>query len=118
MHRRVDTALRHLRQDLTDHLDESAVHALCKRLGHVWRDCLLTPCAIVHWLLVQVLHGNTALNHISLQARRAFSDSAYCQARARLPLAVFQAVLRHVTAPLIPATVTEGRWRRNNIRVT
>lgn len=110
MHRRVDTALRHLRQDLTEHLDESAVHAICKQLGHVWRDCLLTPCAIVHWLLVQVLHGNTALNHISLQARRAFSDSAYCQARARLPLAVFQAVLRHVTTPLIPATETEGRW--------
>lgn len=111
MHRRIDNAIHRLRQDLTGHLDPPAIHQICTQLGHVWRDCLLTPFAIVHWLLVQVLHGNTALSHITLQARRGFSDAAYCQARARLPLAVFQAVLRQVISTLVPTTEAEGRWR-------
>ena len=37
--------------------------------------------------------GNTALTHVSLLAGLAFTASAFCQARARLPLAVFQTVL-------------------------
>ncbi len=64
-------------------------------------SCLLTPAAIIHWFLVQILHGNTALTHVSLVAGRAFTDSAFCQARARLPLAVFQTVLRELV---------KGRW--------
>ncbi len=57
-----------------------------------------------------MLHGNTALTHLTLKARRAFTESAYCQARARLPLAVFRAVLRFVVRSLVPAT-EEGLWR-------
>lgn len=110
MHRRIDTALRHLRQDLTRHFDENAVHDVCKQVGHRWRDCLLTPFATLHWFLLQVLDGNTALNHISLRARRSFTDSAYCQARIRLPLAVFRAVLRNLIEALVPLTEAEGRW--------
>lgn len=111
MHRRIDTALRLLRQDLTRHLDQTAIHEACQQLGHVWRQCLLTPFAILHWFLLQVLHGNTALNHISLQARRGFTDSAYCQARARLPLAVYRAVLRNLIRALVPDTERDGLWR-------
>jgi Transposase DDE domain len=111
MHRRIDTTLHRLRQDLTDHLDEAAIHDVCERSGHIWRDCLLTPFAIVHWLLLQVLNGNTALNHITLQARRPFTDSAYCQARSRLPLAVLRGVLRNLIKALVPDTEREGLWR-------
>jgi hypothetical protein len=71
----------------------------------------LTPAAIIHWFLIQVLHGNTALTHVSLMAGRAFTDSAFCQARARLPLAVFQAVLRGIVKALLPDTEAIGRWR-------
>ena len=41
---------------------------------NTWCDsCLLTPASIIHWFLIQVLHGNTALTHGSLLAGRAFS---------------------------------------------
>ena len=80
MHQRIDNALRALRQDLPSHLDASTIHAACRKVGHTWRECLLTPVAIMHWFITQVLHGNTALNHISLFADRQFTDSAYCQA--------------------------------------
>ena len=88
MHHRIDSALRRLRQDLDACLDEDAVHDACRGAGHRWRDCLLTPVAILRWFVVQVLNGNTALTHVSLLAGRSFTDAAFCQARARLPLSV------------------------------
>jgi Transposase DDE domain len=112
MHRRISHTLSALRQDLAAQLGYDIIHAACRAAGHTWCDsALLTPAAIIHWFLIQVLHGNTALTHVSLWAGRAFTASAFCQARARLPLAVFQAVLRAVVGALIPDTQTHGRWR-------
>jgi hypothetical protein len=68
MHQRIVAALRLLRQDLARHLDEKAIHDACRQTGHRWRNRGLTPAAIIHWFIIQVLHGNTALEHISLLA--------------------------------------------------
>src|SRR5690349_20431924 len=104
MHHQILAALRSLRQDLATHLDEADVHDACRRAGHTWRDCLLTPVAILRWFVVQVLHGNAALAHVSLLAGRSFTDAAFCMARARLPLSAYQAVLRGLTAAFAPDT--------------
>jgi hypothetical protein len=72
---------------------------------------LLNPVAIIHWFVTQVLLGNTSLQHISLLGGRCFTDSAYSQARTRLPLAVFQGILRNLAKRLVPETRTEGLWR-------
>ena len=86
MHRRISTTLNALRQDLAAQLGHDVIAAACRAAGHTWCDsCLLTPAAIIHWFLIQILHGNTALTHVSLLAGRAFSAGAFCQARARLP---------------------------------
>jgi hypothetical protein len=112
MHRRISTTLHALRQDLAARLGDDVILAACRAAGHTWCDsCLLTPAAILPWFLIQVLHGNTALTHVSLLAGRAFSASAFCQARARLPLAVFRALLRDPVRALIPDTAAIGRWR-------
>ena len=111
MHRRISTTLNTLRQDLAAKLGCDFIHHACRQAGHSWCDsCLLTPAAIIHWFLIQVLHGNTALTHVSLLAGRSFTASAFCQARARLPLAVFQTVLRAVVKILVPATEVAGLW--------
>jgi hypothetical protein len=111
MRRRILAALRSLGQDLAERLDEAAVHDACRRAGHRWRGCVLTPVAILRWFVVQVLNGNTALAHVSLLAGRAFTDAAFCQARARLPLSAYQAVLRGLNGALLPETRTQGTWR-------
>src|SRR5262249_59020491 len=100
-----------LRQDLPARLGEDITPAAGRAAGHTWCDsALLTPAAILHWFLIQVLHGNTALTHVSLMAGRAFSAAAFCQARARLPLAVFRALLRNLVHAQIPYSETIGRW--------
>jgi hypothetical protein len=110
MHQRIVATIHRLRQDLARHLDEKAVHHACRSAGHRWRDRLLTPAAIIHWFIIQVLHGNTALEHISLLAGRAFTGSAYCLARSKLPLEVYRAVLRAFIKALVPETRAADLW--------
>jgi hypothetical protein len=111
MHQGIDNALRLLRQDPIARLDPNLILDACRQVGHRWRSCLLNPVAIFHWFTTQILKANTSLAHVSQLAERSFSDSAYCQARARLPLRVFQVVLRLVTKTLVGRTRKDGRWR-------
>ena len=74
------------------------------------RPSFETLAAVIHWFIIQVLHGNTALQHVSLLAGRAFTGSAYCQARANLPLRINQAILRTLIKALVPNTYTGGLW--------
>src|ERR1039457_5205952 len=111
MHRRISTILNSLRQDLAAKLGSDFIDDACRLAGHTWdATCLLTPVATIHWLLIQVINGNTALTHVSLLAGCAFTASALCQARTRLPLAVFQTVLRGLVKALVPETEAVGRW--------
>lgn len=118
MHHRIDSILRQLRQDVAHHLDPQSIHAACRSVGHVWRDCRLNPVAVVHWFVIQITLGNTSLKHITLLGGRRFTDAAYCLARARLPLAVFQGVLRNMVKALVPETQADGLWRGHRVVLT
>jgi hypothetical protein len=48
------------------------------------------PVITVHLFLLQILHGNTACRHLPHLAGFYFSASAYCQARAKLPVRVLE----------------------------
>ncbi len=111
MHRQINTILSRLRQDLARHFEPEPILAACRSVGHAWRNTTLNPVAIVRWFVTQVLHGNTSLEHVSLLGGRLFSGSAYCQARARLPLFVFREVLRNLVESLVGDTQAEGLWR-------
>jgi hypothetical protein len=110
VHHRLLTILSQFRQDIAATLDPTAILDVCRAVGHTWRQCLLDPVAIVHLFLLQVLHGNTALTHLPHLAGLAFTASAFCQARARLPLAVFVGLLQRVGAALRPDTDAQGLW--------
>src|SRR5262245_16140125 len=112
MHRRISRILSALRQDLAARLGDDVISAAGRAAGHTGCDsALLTPAALIPWFLIPILHGNTALTPVSLMAGRAFSASAFGQARAKLPRAVFRARLRAMVGALIPDTEAIGRWR-------
>jgi len=111
MHHRIDTILKRLRQDPAHRLEPESIRSVCRSVGHTWRKSLLEPVAVLHWFVIQILHGNSSPQHVSLLANRAFTDAAYCLARARLPLAVFRGVLRGLVKALVPQTRSEGTWR-------
>ena len=110
MHRRISSTLSRRDKTSPPSRQRRDPRRLPRRRTHLAASALLTPAAIIHWFLIQVFHGNTALNHVTLMAGRAFTDSAFCLARARLPLVVFRAVLRAVIHALVPDTQAHGRW--------
>jgi DDE family transposase len=107
----VTAVLTHIRADLAQILDAPTILALCREAGYQWRPRVLDPVMTVHLFLLQVLHGNTACSHLPHLAGQRFTASAFCQARTRLPLMVWQQLLRRTTAALDQTTQDEGRWR-------
>ena len=57
-------ALARIKADVAAHLQAAQVERLCRELGYTWRDRVLTPVVTVHAFLLQVLHGNTACDHV------------------------------------------------------
>ncbi|MEX0777661.1 MAG: hypothetical protein WD042_18300 [Phycisphaeraceae bacterium] len=80
-----------------------------------WRQRLLDPLTTTRLFTTQVLHGNTAINHLRHLAGMNFSDTAYCNAPRRLPLALLQAVSDSVTRQLLPALDDACRWRGHRV---
>ncbi len=72
------------------------IERLCRDLGHRWRKRDLDPVVSVHLFLEQILHGNASIAHLRRLSKRDFNLSAYCQARIRLPLALFRRLQRAV----------------------
>jgi hypothetical protein len=117
MRHRLVRILRQLRNAPARQLDRPEVVDVCRHVKHTWRQCLLDPVAIIHLFLDQILRGNTAINHVVRISRLTFTGSAYCQARARLPLAVFQELLRRVAARIGPEIDDTGRWHGHRVFV-
>jgi len=86
------------------------VHGLCRSLGHRWRNGPLNPANTIALFLQQILHGNTACTHTCRLGDLAVTASAYCQARRRLPLAVFEALFAAITARFLSGTARASRW--------
>ena len=68
---------------------------------------LLKPVATVPLFILQILHGNTACSHLPCLVSQRFTASAFCQARTRLPLVVWQQLLRRTAA--VGKRKTRGR---------
>src|SRR4051812_39198165 len=103
-------ALRRVRDDLATLLEPEPLRQLCRDFGHRWRERVLGPVTTIHLFVLQVLHGNTACAHLPHLSGMAFTDSAYCDARSRLPLAVLKALLRRLVENCTPLTDTTGLW--------
>lgn len=115
MHHRIVDTLRRLRQDPARELDRPAILDACRQVGHRGRASVLDPVVMIHLFLLQVLHGNIAVNHLRRLSGLAFTDSAYCQARARLPLELFEVLVRRIADRLRPRIADAGRWLGHRI---
>ena len=96
-------ALHRIKGRVTQEVPPSLIEKLCKEVGHSWRDRTLGPVVTTHLFVQQILHGNTAANHLRHLSGLSFTDAAYCQARARLPLALLERLQRAVTLRLFTA---------------
>lgn len=109
-HHTIASSLRRVKA-LPQLIDHQQILDACLAADHVWRDGVLNPLATISMFLIQILHGNTACEHLRHLSPLRFTASAYCQARRRLPLSIFQHLVRAVTDQMFDATESIARWR-------
>lgn len=107
-------APRQVREDLVKLLDRSTVERLCHELGHRWRDRCLDPYTTLHLFILQVLNQNTAMTHLPHLSGEPFTPAAYCQARQRLPLALFERLVEQFAGAL-GGVPDDGRWNGHRV---
>jgi Transposase DDE domain len=107
----ITAVLTRFKTDWAAQLQPDAILAVCQEAGYTsWRDRVLTPVTTIQLFLLQLLHGNTACSHLPHQSGLRFSASAYCQARAKLPLHFFALLLERFGSAVQSSALDEGRW--------
>jgi hypothetical protein len=107
---RIVTILGRLRQDLAADLSPDAIKQACQEEKYSWRDRVLNPVTTVYLFILQILHGNTACHHTAHFGRWAFTDSAYCAARKRLPLGVLRRLAGRVAERVRTTAMAASTW--------
>jgi Transposase DDE domain len=102
--------VKQFQQDWTAQLEPDAILTACRDAAYRWRERTRDPVTTTQLFFVQILHGNTACTHLRHLTKLNVTASAYCQARMKLPLTVFQQLLRSVSDAVQPAALEQGRW--------
>ena len=66
------------RRNWTEVISSEELEKFFKSEGVKWRDRVLTPVRTIQLMLLQVLHGNTAINHLRHLSDLPFTAGAYC----------------------------------------
>lgn len=91
-----DLALARIRSNREDLLTAQPINQLARLHGLEFRNTTLTPGNTLRLFVQQVAHGNVACTAVRYLADESFTDSAWCQARQRLPLELIQDVHRTI----------------------
>jgi hypothetical protein len=110
MYSHLTAALERIKKNVAAALSAQAIEQVCRETNHQWRERELGPAQTIWAFLLQVLHGNTACQHVLRIAQLTCSATAYCDARARLSLDVYRRVLQQTTQAARTCTVVP-LWR-------
>jgi hypothetical protein len=103
-------AIARIKADVANLLQASVIEDVCRQIGYTWRERTLGPVATIHAFLLQVLHGNTACDHVPHLVGGRFTGEAYARARIRLPLELFDRLLSLVCQALGACHDEAARW--------
>lgn len=92
-----------LRELLTD----AQIETICRQLGHLWRERRLPPVVMVRSMVYRSLHRNQSIKTLLTDMaaadiwRQAPTDAAWCQARSKLPVALWPELIQRSTQRLV-----------------
>jgi hypothetical protein len=111
----ITRSVREIKGNLRSIIAPDLIVRLCESAGHVWRDRMLGPVETIYLFVAQVLHGNTSCAHVRQFGNFAFTASAYCEARKRLPVRVLRSLLRETGARVTEEGGRVGFWRGHRV---
>ena len=66
----ITDVVRNFKQNWTEELSATAIAQVCRDAGMTWHNSTLNPIVTVQIFFLQVLHGNTACEHLSHLEKR------------------------------------------------
>jgi len=92
----IASALASIKENPLGVVTAAVVERVCRKQGYTWRDRELDPATTVALFLQQIVQGNVPCTEVRHLGGESFTAQAYCQARARIPLVVYQDLLTAV----------------------
>ena len=100
-------------------LTDEEIERICRQLGHRWRRRALPPAVTVRSMVYRGLHPDksiaTVLSDLASGGRdphtHAPTDAAWCQARSRLPVALWPTLIELSAQRLIDLAARRHRYR-------
>ena len=113
----ISSALQRIKANVANALPESTRRRLADDLSRTYYDRTLTPVVTTYLFLQQVLHGNTAIGQLRHLSGLDVTDSAYCQARQRLPVGFCHRLHQAVLVPCRRRADREhaSRWHGHRV---
>ena len=108
--RSITDVVRNFKQNWTEELSAISIEQACRQAGMSWHDSTLNPIVTIQIFFLQVLHGNTACEHLSHIAGMPFSAAAYCKARMRVELEALCILLKRCVDQLHQETFDASCW--------
>jgi hypothetical protein len=106
----ISDVLRRFKENWTEELSPDAIARACGDAGMKWKKSTLNPIATIQIFFVQILHGNTAIEHLRHLTGASFTAAAYCSARMRVRLEALHLLLERCVGQLRQETFDAGRW--------
>lgn len=106
----ITDVLRRFKQNWTEELSPQAIAQACRDVGMKWYESALNPVVVIQIFFVQILHGNTACEHLPHLTGLSFTAAAYCQARMRVNLEALHLLLARCVAGLQQETFGAASW--------
>ena len=108
--RSITDVVRRFKQNWTEELSATAIAQVCRDAGMTWHNSTLNPIVTIQIFFLQILHGNTACEHLPHLAGMTFSAAAYCKARMRVQLKVLCKLLDQCVGKLQQETFDTANW--------
>lgn len=106
----ITDVLRRFKQNWCEELSPAAIAQACRDSGLRWYESALNPVVTIQIFFVQILHGNTACEHLPHLTGLPFTAAAYCKARMRVKLDVLRLLLERCVEQLQRETLDTARW--------
>jgi DDE family transposase len=103
----IASSLQRIKDNPLEFLTPELVERVCRERNYSWRDGELDPATTVALFMQQILRGNIPCSEVRHVGGDCFTAQAYCKARARIPLAIYQTLLYEVYQQFIPHTHKE-----------
>jgi len=103
----INASLAKVKLDHKHLLDTNVILRFALALHHLWRQRQLGPAQTIQLFILQILHGNAAINALRRLTDIPFTDSAYVQARQRLPVQIFRDLLKWICAQASAKMITK-----------